>query len=268
MIISNQHLNYWVQNILVFFCIYLFLGSYSVAEDNFPILPLSPVNSYVCQDNDYALCSHARCKCLNENGDEGECKEYKYNPNEQSSENRDIGWSSCECPKIIQSKLDKIPAYKANFASLDCAELENPSTNGTAFPSYVGHQSADVYSTYSFGDSLPGDIFKTKNSAKFQLCDTQPLMALCLDMPCKTELKDGEEVTTCYCQNIPLTSCDSGAWNTLGAECKTDKCYPGENQVWSAACVTKTLGGVSDLFVYIRKNLDKEFTDIPAFCSK
>jgi hypothetical protein len=257
--IRYSHFSY--QKFLVFLLFIILLDSNCLADNNSLVSDISTNNSYVCQQNDYALCSHAKCTCLDENGKEGACNEYS-----SSNENQNIGWSRCECPKIIQSQLSSNSPYKANFATLDCNELENPSSNGTAFPSFVSQQVADVYSTYSFGDSLPGTKFNTKNSAQLKLCDSQALMALCLDMPCETKLIDGKQVTTCYCQNVALSGCQSASWNTLGTQCKTAQCNPGDNKVWSASCVTDTLAGISDLYVYIRNNIDKEFTDIPRYC--
>ncbi len=225
---------------------------------SFAIDSLSPPTS-VCDSNSYALCSHAKCDCLGADGQPGEC-EY-FNP-QATGTDRDTGWSSCECALVEQSVLSSESAYRANFSNLPCQELAAPSSKGTAFPSYRSEATKLAYSTYSFGDSLPGKDFGTLDSAELKLCDTQAMMALCLNMPC--EEVDGK--TICYCQNVGLNQCPSNAWNTLGTDCQSDRCAPGKNKLWSAACITDTMAGISQLTVYLRQHVDPNFVTIPNYC--
>ncbi len=215
----------------------------------------SSQQALVCADNNYALCSHANCECLGEDGSPGACEEYQ---------GTDAGWASCKCPLVKTGNSGDEIAYNANFATLDCAEREQPGAAGTAFPGFVQQTTPKVYSTYSFGDSLPGKLYGTLNDAKLIICDQPELMTLCLDMPCTY---DEQGVATCYCQNVSVSKCPSGGWNTLGAKCDQGRCDPGDDRVWSAACIGQTLDGIASNTIYIRQYLDAEFSDIPAYCA-
>ncbi len=215
----------------------------------------------VCSNNDYALCSHAACQCLDDDGNPGECKEYQ---------GTDAGWAVCDCPVVKTGNTGENVAYDANFATLDCQERANPTSAGTAFPTYVETTAPKIYSTYSFGDSLNNGLYGTLNDASLMVCDSPDMMTLCLDMPCRID-ESGRAI--CYCQNVsinpnnPNSVCPGGGWNTLGGNCEQGNCDPGKNKIWSAACIDQTLVGIADNTVYIRYNLDNDFTDMPKYCS-
>jgi len=202
----------------------------------------------ICDDNPYALCSHALCECLGQDGNPGPC-EYHFKDKENNRGSRgDIGWSRCTCPVVATGNTGADAAYNANFAnaSLDCSERRQPTTAGTQFPTYVQQKIPNVYSTYSFGDSLPGKLYRTMADGKLLDCG-EPMMALCLDMPCTT---DADGKTVCYCQNVALASCSStGSWNTLSPDCAKSRCREGQNdsRVWSGACVADTEGAIAQL---------------------
>ncbi len=210
----------------------------------------------VCGDNPYALCSHAKCECLKSDGTPGECKEYE--------KGTDTGWSVCTCPVVTPVERGLTKNYDANFANLSCEERRQPTSEGTPFPGFVDQQVADVYSTYSLGDSLPGDYFDTLDSAQLIICDAPKLMTLCLNMPCTT---DESGKTVCYCQNVSINDCPSGRWNTLGGDCDQSHCDLGKKHIWSAACIGQTVEGMVMNSVYIREYISPEFTDFPKYCS-
>ncbi len=233
---------------------------------NAQTLPAS-ASKLVCSKNDYALCSHANCDCLSAEGKtHSKCELY--------SKGSDAGWAKCECPVVHTANTGDNAAYNPNFATLGCKELENPSENGTAFPGYVTQKIADVYSTYSFGDSLNGNLYGTRSDAELIVCDSPKIMTLCLDMPCTVD-KNG--IATCYCQNVKVNTlpqtCESGqpcppqtSWNTLGADCDQSQCDPGTNKVWSAAFINQTVAGIHDLTEYIHKHGNPSFSDSPQYC--
>ncbi len=142
MIIFNRLFDLSVQKILILICISFSINTICLAKNNIPNRPLDYVSSYVCQHNNYVFNSHAKCKCFDENEKQGNGID-----SSDASLNLIFGWSSCECPKIIQSKLDNDSAHNANFASLNCNELKKPSLKGTAFPLNKGHQSVGVEET-------------------------------------------------------------------------------------------------------------------------
>lgn len=223
-------------------------------------LPADISSGLICSDNDYALCSHANCQCLDEDGKPGDCDIYQ---------GTDTGWAQCTCPVVKTGNTGKNIAYNANFATLDCEELAEPSASGTAFPSYVEKTEPKVYSTYSFGDSLNNNLYGTKDNASLMVCDQPNMMTLCLDMPC-TINENGD--ASCYCQNVvvdttdPGNACSGGSWNTLGGDCSLSSCDPGKNRVWSAACLDQTLSGIAALTVSIRYDLDQKIVDMPEYC--
>ena len=224
----------------------------------------------ICSTNNYALCSHANCECLNENGESGSCESYDFsNPGSNS------GWARCTCP-IVKNMLGDI-AYNTNFATLDCDTLDHPqeSENGNPFPNftYLKGKKAEVYSTYSYGDSLDSHKFGTLKNASLMICDSPDLMTLCLDMPCT--VGENGDVAECYCQNASLKpdkgcqadgSCQLTVWNTLGGECKQANCNPGSNHVWSAAYIPQTLEGINDLYNDIA-SIKPGFADLASYCA-
>ena len=210
----------------------------------------------ICSTNDYALCSHAKCECLDENGGAGNCSTYS---------GTDRGWSRCTCPVVISDHKNTDSLYNANFGNLDCSERETPALPGL-FPTFVARPGsnssepfpADVYSEYSFGDSLAGDHFGTLDSAKMLKCDAPESMALCLDMPC---LLNPDGTATCYCQNVAT---DGAQWNTLGGDCDSGKCKPDSGKIWSAALLEQTLPAIG--LIGATQNLTIGTTGMPAYC--
>lgn len=235
----------------------------------FMMFSVSLVQANICSENDYALCSHANCECLDENGVVGSCELYDFK-NPGSSK----GWARCTCPIVKHTEGDV--AYNSNFATLDCDTLNDPqnSKNGNAFPAYpyLVDKKVEVYSAYSYGDSLDSRQFGTLANASLMVCDKPQLMTLCLDMPC-TVGPDGD-VAHCYCQNAPAANekgcqendnCSLTVWNTLGGECDQDNCDPGKNRVWSAAYIGQTLQGINDLYNHISSEVPG-FKDIAGYC--
>jgi len=236
------------------------------------IMSLSTHQSYaeakICSNNDYALCSHANCECLNDSGKLGSCDLY-------DSTDPDSGWARCTCP--IVKHTDDID-YNTNFATLDCDTLAHPqeeSDDGNSFPNfdYLKGKKVEIYSTYSYGDSLDSHKFGTLKNASLMICDSPDLMTLCLDMPC-TVGEDGD-VAECYCQNASLRpdkgcqdkgTCQLTVWNTLGGECNQAQCNPGNNHVWSAAYIPQTLQGINGLYNQI-SSIKPGFADLASYCA-
>ncbi len=218
--------------------------------------PMDSGSGTVCSTNNYALCSHAVCDCLKPDGSTGPCEEYV--------EGTDTGWAQCTCPEVKTGQTGEKAAYNANFATLSCDERETPTASGTHFPKFAHQDVPYIYSSYSLGDSLPGNVDGTLDSAELIICDQPDLMALCLDMPCS---KDKHGQVTCYCQNVNAQNCATDSWNTLGGNCDQGNCNPGSNKVWSAACIGQTVEGMVMNSVYIREYLEPDFIDFPQYCS-
>lgn len=191
----------------------------------------------VCSHNAYALCSSAKCECLDKDGNPGSCEEYI---------GTDRGWAKCDCPIVYPVGRDaRGAAYNANFGELTCSERKKPTREGL-FPTYIDQKIASVYSEYSFGDSLAGDSFGTKDAASLMVCDSPSLMTDCLDMPCTIDEKTGNAV--CYCQNTSVaTENGNDPWNTLGGMCDQENCNLEEGYIWSAALVPQTVQGIMSI---------------------
>ncbi|GAA6137073.1 hypothetical protein NBRC116583_08200 [Arenicella sp. 4NH20-0111] len=210
----------------------------------------------VCSNNDYALCSHAQCQCIDDDGKPGACTE--------------DGLAQCECPVVrhqdnIENSLDKA-TYNSNYGVLrSCDERANPQLTNV-LPNFAndGTVAPDVYSEYSYGDSLNGRQFGTKSSAKLMICPDLPLMTDCLDAPCTI---DDNGVATCYCINTQLTINQKIIpWNTVGGGCQPQNCDLGGTKVWSAAYVQGTQIAIDA----IQKNLSElgqSFVSEPSYCN-
>jgi len=244
--------------------ILLIFVSTATAQNN-----TSPLDQ-VCSNNDYALCSHANCTCLDEEGKEGECDMYDFNNPESSGK----GWAMCECPVVKHSSN---LAYNFNYATLGCDVLDDPHNKpGNSLPpfDYLKDKKVDVYSTYSYGDSLNNHNFGTLKDAELIICDEPKRQTLCLDMPC-TLSEDGK-VAECYCQNTEAeqqpqecaidTFCPKQTmWNTLTNDCNTDFCDPGKGQIRSAAYVYQTMLAIGALHVSINQKIPG-FKQVPRYC--
>lgn len=236
----------------------------------------------VCTNNDYALCSHANCGCVDENGDATDCQPY-----DKSTPNKPASWARCECPIVETSNT----AYMANYASplLTCDQREKPNEENSIYklPSFVQGETTDIYSTYSFGDSLPDELFGTDAFDKGLICDSPKYFTDCLNMACY--IPDGGDMAVCYCKNTPVAgvqttysnplevtafqqfevTCPSLSWNTFGGECDDDNCNFGgdSTKIWSGACIDDTMAAMADIYAAIRVlkiNTDSKF--IPAYC--
>ena len=63
-----------------------------------------PVKQQICSSNDYALCSHAQCDCIDENGSPGPCVTG--------------GLAQCKCPVVKSDSSNddlQTQAYNNNF---------------------------------------------------------------------------------------------------------------------------------------------------------
>ena len=227
----------------------------------FPKISYSQSSSGVCSGNNYALCSHAKCQCLDENGKKGDCVPYKFTGDIAQ------GWAKCDCPVVKADILQSNSLYAANFGTLSCEERKNPTpierSELGSFPPYVNKTTADVYSEYSFGDSLPNDDFGTLDNASLMVCRQPILMTLCLDMPCEIG-EDGR--ADCYCQNVTTQDyAIKHKWNTLGGGCGNPKsCFTQEGEIWSAALVKQTTAGIEAIANYQIENIGT--TDLPNYC--
>ena len=208
----------------------------------------------VCSHNSYALCSSARCECLDHDGNPGACETYT---------GTDRGWAKCDCPIVLPVGRDaRGAAYNANFGELACDERAVPSNTGL-FPTYVDQAVASVYSEYSFGDSLASNSFGTKDSASLMVCDSPSLMTLCLDMPCTIDNETGNAI--CYCQNVSVKTTDGNLpWNTLGGDCEQDNCRLKTGMIWSAALVPQTVQAIMAIAQYQMTEI--QTSDIPRYC--
>jgi hypothetical protein len=230
---------------------------------------LSPADQ-VCTNNDYALCSHADCQCLDEDGNEGDCEMYDFNNPDTSLK----GWAQCTCP-VVKHSADI--AYNANYATLGCDILNHPQDlAGNPFPPFarLKDKKVDVYSTYSYGDSLNNHNYGTLKNAQLIVCDQPKRQTLCLDMPC-TLSEDGK-VAECYCQNaaalVAAQSCQTGQicppqtmWNTLSNACDTNNCDPGDDKIRSAAYIYQTMIAIAGLYQVI-SGKDPSFKNVPGYC--
>ncbi len=229
----------------------------------------------ICDTNDYALCSHANCVCLDEFGKEGPCEAFDFKQQDNPDQPKLKGWARCTCP-VVKNTLGNV-AYNSNFTTLDCDTLAEPQTSdqGNPFPEfvYLRKQNPQVYSTYSYGDSLNNDQFGTLNNASLMVCDQPKLMTLCLDMPCT--VNENGDTADCYCQNAPVAPakdcknngrCTQTVWNTLGGGCDRQQCDPGEHRVWSAAYLPQTLEGINDLYNHISSEVPG-FSDLASYCT-
>ena len=219
----------------------------------------------VCTNNNYALCSHSACGCFDEENNPIDCIEY---PAQEGSEANQQpaspgAWSRCSCSVVENSGT----VYDANYAASDltCDMRKNPSlASPYSLPDFVLEET-DIYSTYSFGDSIANNKFDTKSSERGLICDSTSLFADCLNMACY--IPEGETGATCYCKNQSINSCQSLAWNTFGGECDGKKCALGTKAVWSAACINDTMSAMADVFAEIRTTgLAPNYKMIPAYC--
>ncbi|MEM7357767.1 MAG: hypothetical protein AAF431_01565 [Pseudomonadota bacterium] len=210
----------------------------------------------VCFNNDYALCSHAQCECIDEEGQPGNCTA--------------DGLAKCTCPIVRNQQNDnrelETAAYNANYGILrSCDERANPQLTDV-LPKFVnnGTVAADVYSEYSYGDSLASRQFGTKSSAQLMICTNNPLMTDCLDAPC---IVNDEGVAICYCKNTQLFADQIAIpWNTVGGDCQPQNCDLGEAKVWSAAYVQGTQVAIDA----IQKDLlefSGKFVSEPSYCN-
>ena len=228
----------------------------------------------VCTNNDYALCSHARCGCFDEDGNATDCE--AYDPNKSSADNPAASWAQCDCP-IVKNSGNLGSTYDANYASADlsCTQRKLGESSEFQLPPFVKGKKTEVYSTYSFGDSLPDSSFATKNAAKSLVCNSPgeaaggSLFTDCLSMACY--IPEGAEHAVCYCKNTSTETCQSVAWNTFGGDCSSGNCKTGTQadpqRIWSAACIDDTVGAIADVFAATRiSGLAPNFKMLPAYC--
>lgn len=207
----------------------------------------------VCSTNDYAMCSHAQCDCIDESGAPGACVMG--------------GLAQCTCPVVINdSSADDLQtkAYNNNFGLLrSCKERTSPKDTAV-LPAFVNDGTAvpDVYSEYSYGDSIEGNKFATLSSAELMICKDLPMMADCLDAPC---IVGDDGIATCYCRNATLVINQKAVpWNTVGGDCDQSNCDLGNDRVWSAAYIEGTKSAIAAISVM----LDDDKQMQPSYCAK
>lgn len=229
--------------------------------------PVGAQDLPVCFNNDYALCSHARCQCVDANGDPGPCIQ-------NGGTDKAEGWSVCSCPIV---KTGQEISYSANLGAKPCPE-RTPVPVGP-FPPFapLGPEVELLRSQYSLGDALSNTPYGkgTLNEGKMMVCDpaqgqgpsvNPALFAECLDMPCIADAESGR--ATCYCVN-QLSEDATGKivpWNTFGGDCGPNACDPGDGYVWSAATVDVTKPASDELISEIRDHGGSVPSGIPAFC--